>query len=252
MRRAITARCRSACCAYASDPAIEAIARSLRPMDLIAEDAGDDYLVILPELARTDGQTAIDRMLDFARATGVTASAATVLCPEDGTAVETLIGKLRAALRGGNRTPATPAPPLEGPIVIDAAMRRVYSLVDRIADSAMTVMILGETGVGKELVAERDPSALDSPRASRSIKLNCAALPESLLESELFGYERGAFTGAERRKRRLLRGARTAARCFSTRSARCRSRSRPSCSACSSARSSRASAAPPRSRPTRA
>jgi two-component system response regulator AtoC len=182
-----------------SDPAIEAIARSLRPMDLIAEDAGDDYLVILPELARTDGQTAIDRMLDFARATGVVASASTVLCPEDGTAVDTLIGKLRAAMRGGNRTQATPTPPLEGPIVLDTAMRRVYSLVDRIADSTMTVLILGETGVGKELVAEAIHQR-SSRRAEPLIKLNCAALPESLLESELFGYERGAFTGAERRK----------------------------------------------------
>ncbi len=182
-----------------SDPAIEAIARSLRPMDLIAEDAGDDYLVILPELARTDGQTAIDRMLDFARATGVTASASTVLCPEDGTAVETLIGKLRAAMRGGNRPQATSEPPLEGPIVLDPAMRRVYTLVDRIADTAMTVLILGETGVGKELVAEAIHKQ-SSRRTEPLIKLNCAALPESLLESELFGYERGAFTGAERRK----------------------------------------------------
>jgi len=183
----------------ASDPAIDGIARSLRPMDLLAEDAGDDYLVILPELARADGQAAIDRMLDFARATGASASAATVLCPEDGTAVETLIGKLRAALRGGNRAPTIPPPPSEGPVVIDAAMRRVYTLVDRIADSAMTVLILGETGVGKELVAEAIHER-SSRRKEPLIKLNCAALPESLLESELFGYERGAFTGAERRK----------------------------------------------------
>ncbi|HEY1818008.1 MAG TPA: sigma 54-interacting transcriptional regulator [Kofleriaceae bacterium] len=184
----------------ASDPAIDAIARSLRPMDLLAEDAGDDYLVILPELARTEGQAAIDRMLDFARATGATASAATVLCPEDGTTVETLIGKLRAALRSGNRgTSATPEPLAGDTIVIDPAMRRVYSLVDRIADSAMTVLILGETGVGKELVAEAIHQR-SSRRNEALIKLNCAALPESLLESELFGYERGAFTGAERRK----------------------------------------------------
>jgi two-component system, NtrC family, response regulator AtoC len=183
----------------ASDPAIEAIARSLRPMDLLAEDAGDDYIVLLPELGRTDGQAAIDRMLDFARATGVTATAATVLCPEDGTAVETLIGKLRAALRSGARSPAAPVATDEGPVVIDTAMRRVYSLVDRIADSAMTVLILGETGVGKELVAEAIHQR-SSRRAEALIKLNCAALPESLLESELFGYERGAFTGAERRK----------------------------------------------------
>jgi two-component system, NtrC family, response regulator AtoC len=166
-------------------------------MDLIAEDAGDDYVVILPELARSQGQAAVDRMLDFARAAGTTAMAATVLCPEDGTTVETLIGKARAAMRGGTSAPAADAP--GAAIVIDPAMRRVYSLVDRIADTAMTVLILGETGVGKELVAEaihRRSSRRDQPL----IKLNCAALPETLLESELFGYERGAFTGAERRK----------------------------------------------------
>jgi two-component system response regulator AtoC len=182
----------------ASDPAIEAIARSLRAMDLLAEDAGDDYLVLLPELGRTDGQAAIDRMLDFARATGVSASAATVLCPDDGTAVETLIGKLRAALRSGARATAAPVA-TDGPVVLDTAMRRVYSLVDRIAESPMTVLILGETGVGKELVAEAIHQR-SSRRDQALIKLNCAALPESLLESELFGYERGAFTGAERRK----------------------------------------------------
>ena len=84
-------------------------------------------------------------------------------------------------------------------LVRDPEMQRVYALVDRIANSQMTVLITGETGVGKELVAEalhRGSSRHDKP----FIKLNCAALPENLLESELFGYERGAFTGADRRK----------------------------------------------------
>ena len=186
----------------ASDTVVDAIARSLRPMDLIAEDAGDDYLVILPELGRAEGQAAIDRLLDFARASGVQAKAALALCPEDGTTVETLIGCVRAGLRTGRqvRAEAESATPVAGePIVIDPAMKRVYSLVERIADTPMTVLILGETGTGKELVAE----AIHKKSARRDkqlIKLNCAALPETLLESELFGYERGAFTGAERRK----------------------------------------------------
>ncbi|HMG20348.1 MAG TPA: sigma 54-interacting transcriptional regulator [Kofleriaceae bacterium] len=181
----------------ASDAILDQIERAIRPMDLIAEDAGDDYLVILPELGREDGAAAVQRLLDFARAANIPATAATGLCPDDGTTVETLIGVLRAGLRTG-RVPRAPTPK-DRPVVFDPAMQRVYTLVERIADTSMTVLILGETGVGKELVCEA--IHLRSSRRERPlIKLNCAALPESLLESELFGYERGAFTGADKRK----------------------------------------------------
>ncbi len=79
------------------------------------------------------------------------------------------------------------------------AMRQVKKLVEQVAPSAAPVIIEGETGTGKELVAEAIHQA--STRASKPvIKLNCAALPETLLEAELFGYERGAFTGAVGRK----------------------------------------------------
>jgi two-component system response regulator AtoC len=80
-----------------------------------------------------------------------------------------------------------------------AAMKKVFSLVERISVSDSTVLILGESGTGKELVA----TALhyQSHRKEKPlIKVNCAALPEGLIESELFGHEKGAFTGAVRRK----------------------------------------------------
>ncbi len=75
------------------------------------------------------------------------------------------------------------------------SMLEVYSLVERVRDTNTTVMILGESGVGKEKVAQA--IHYGSNRADRPfVAVNCAALPESLIESELFGYERGAFTGA--------------------------------------------------------
>jgi two-component system, NtrC family, response regulator len=83
-------------------------------------------------------------------------------------------------------------PPLVGQ---SPAMRAIYEMVARVADSPSTVLITGESGTGKELIAHalhRGSSRRDRPL----IKVNCAAIPKDLVESELFGYERGAFTGA--------------------------------------------------------
>jgi two-component system response regulator AtoC len=78
-------------------------------------------------------------------------------------------------------------------------MREIRSIIDSIADTDTTVLIRGESGVGKDLIA-RAVHAASTRQGGPFVKVNCAAIPQGLLESELFGHEKGAFTGAYRRK----------------------------------------------------
>jgi two-component system, NtrC family, response regulator len=85
---------------------------------------------------------------------------------------------------------------LSGLITRDAEMMRLSRTVERVAGSDATVLLLGESGTGKEVLAQGLHAA--SKRPGRFVAINCAAIPENLLESELFGYEKGAFTGASK------------------------------------------------------
>ena len=123
-------------------------------------------------------------------------------------------------------------------------MLKLVKRMDAIAPSDAAVVITGESGTGKELVAR----ALHEGGGRRSkpfVAVNCAAFPDTLIEAELFGHERGAFTGATNRREGRFKAA-TAAPCFSTRWRSClRRRRRSCCGCCKRERSSRSAATTP-------
>ncbi len=193
-----------------TDAVLERMVGVLRRMDILCEYGPDELAIIVPEADREGADAAARVIARAARGPGDEAAVHVGLAtyPDDGAEAEELVSRARAALRraraGGGRERVAAAPveavPAPGDLVVaDPQMVRVYETVRKVADAPITVLILGETGTGKELVAE----ALHrlSKRGGRPfVKLNCASLPETLLESELFGHERGAFTGAVERK----------------------------------------------------
>ena len=97
-------------------------------------------------------------------------------------------------------------PPLAGMIGSSSAMKTVYARVRKAAPTRSTILIHGETGSGKELVARGIHQASDR-HSQPFIAVNCAAIPETLIEAELFGHEKGAFTGAASKRSGLIEAA---------------------------------------------
>jgi DNA-binding NtrC family response regulator len=190
---------------------LEALDGALRRIDLVGQ-SGDNLLVWLaPEL---------DKEALRAEAEGVLATLAPLVpevraglscCPGDGTQAGALLAAARSAAGlapvGGVEESARAATAMavgeRTILVADPAMLRLYELIRRLAQTDLAVLITGETGTGKENASY----ALHkwSARAARPIvTLNCAALQDTLVESELFGYEKGAFSGAAAAKPGLL------------------------------------------------
>ena len=133
-------------------------------------------------------------------------------------------------------------------IMVSEPMLHIQELLDRVCRTNATVLIYGETGVGKDRIAEEIHEKSDRAESGIFVKINCGAIPETLLESELFGYDRGAFTGARKEGKPGLFEVAHKGTCSSMKWSPCRCCSNQSC--CGSFRTSRSrvSAAPSPSR----
>ncbi|HEY4178982.1 MAG TPA: sigma 54-interacting transcriptional regulator [Kofleriaceae bacterium] len=175
---------------------VEGFAANLRRMDLLAEYGSDELAIVLPETDR-DATRAVSNRAKVVPE-GLQASAGFATYPEDGSSFGELISVARDRLRGIDRATR---PGQEGaqPIIVDPMMKQVMVLAGRVAASPIPVLVRGETGVGKEIVAEFIHRS--SPRKrSQFIRFNCASLSEQIVESELFGHDKGAFDGATQAK----------------------------------------------------
>jgi len=184
-----------------ADAFAKAATEFLRASDIFGTYAPGAYEILLRRTPPDDAERALEPLLRKLEQLGADPRVAYAHFPADGRTAHALIEKACAKLRP---VPASSTPP--GVIVIDARMREVYRLGEKAGSRDINVLILGETGVGKEILAEtihRGSKRADKP----FLCLNCGGLSESLRESELFGYERGAFTDAKAAKPGLLESA---------------------------------------------
>ncbi len=171
----------------------------LRAVDVLATYSDEEYEVLLVETAPNVAQALAAEIESRLLVEGVRAKVALACYPQDGRTPESLVA--RAGQTGKSGTD-----PAAKNVIREGALARLEPLVNKVAASNISVLVLGETGVGKEVLARMIHER--SPRADKPLVcLNCASLSESLLESELFGHEKGAFTGAVTAKAGLLESA---------------------------------------------
>jgi two-component system, NtrC family, response regulator AtoC len=170
-----------------------ALIEQLRPVDRAAVYANDAVLVALAESTRQDAESLAATIRERAPALGF----GIAVFPDDGRSVDELIEVARTAL---TRAPTDQT--ARSQLVGGERSRALWELVERVAPSHLPVLVVGETGTGKEVVAR-----MLHRRSGPLTSVNCAAIPTSLVESVLFGHEKGAFTGAERQSKGLFEQA---------------------------------------------
>jgi two-component system response regulator AtoC len=182
----------------------------LRPVDSLASHGDEALLVLMPGVDASEGRSLLERALAGLGEFRVGIAA----FPEAAASAEALMSQAHAAYRA-TRSDARfviaerelDRDAADHEVVIqNAAMREVYALVARVARTPATALVLGETGTGKELIA-RALHAQSPRHAGPFCAINCATIPANLIESTLFGHERGAFTGAQQQKKGLFEQA---------------------------------------------
>jgi len=174
----------------------ETLAELLRDSDILGKYGPHEYEVLLPDTPPSNAEEAVRRIEGILMERGLKCRVLLACCPRDGYSPYQLAARVQASKNG------VPSP--SGDIVVtDPQMQSLHRMIEQIAGSNIGVLILGETGVGKEVFARAVHVA--SPRAAGPfVEINCAALTETLLESELFGHEKGAFTNAVAAKPGLI------------------------------------------------
>ena len=180
----------------------------LRPVDIVGLYGPGTLLVALPEIDGEGARRPAESAATLRAPSGARLLVGVAEYPAGASSAEELVAATRAAARLATFEAPVQLPPSspdllprnEGRVVVgDPKMRALYDMVARVAPSNAPVLVTGETGTGKELVARAIHQR--SPRSGKPMRsVNCGAIPSTLLESTLFGHERGAFTGADRRK----------------------------------------------------
>lgn len=173
-----------------------AVVADLKASDVVAAYGPDHLELLIMETIRSNAEKLVAAIGERLERCGASARAGIALHPEHGITADALIAAANASLAGGREGPG-------GIVLADPGMRELYRVLDRVAQGSISVLLLGETGCGKEIVAQTLHER-STRREKPFLRLNCAALSETLVDSELFGYEKGAFTGAERAKPGLL------------------------------------------------
>jgi two-component system, NtrC family, response regulator AtoC len=185
------------------------LAREVPTPNVFAAYGPNDYEILLLEQDEAQVAALVEHLRAELAAADIPSRSGIANYPRDGRNVDALLAHANACLRPAQNA-SKPASAASATTVARQAygpgMQRVHEMALRVAGATINVLILGETGVGKEVMANMLHRL--SPRADKAfVALNCAGLTESLIESELFGHERGAFTGAVGNKVGLIESA---------------------------------------------